>query len=53
MKLFQLWGIQDIVMCDSHGILSETRTDLSREKKELADITNPRHISGTLKDAIV
>lgn len=52
MKLFKLWGIEDIVMCDSKGILSASRTDLSTEKEALVQITNPRNIVGTLKDAI-
>ena len=52
MKLFRLYGIQDIVMCDSKGILSSSRTDLSSEKQNLVEMTNPRNISGTLKDAV-
>ncbi|MDD2916867.1 MAG: NADP-dependent malic enzyme [Candidatus Gracilibacteria bacterium] len=52
MKLFRLWGIQDIVMCDSKGILSASRTDLNKEKASLVQITNPRNISGMLQDAI-
>lgn len=41
MKLFRLYGIQDIVMCDSKGILSASRTDLNDEKQKLVEITNP------------
>ena len=52
MKLFRLWGVQDIVMCDSHGILSSSRTDLNKEKAALVTMTNPHNLSGTLKDAI-
>lgn len=52
MKLFRLWGIRDIVMCDSKGILSRTRTDLNSEKQKLLELTNPRDISGGLRDAI-
>lgn len=52
LKLFKLWGITDIIACDSKGILSASRTDLNSEKQKLVDITNPRNISGTLKDAI-
>lgn len=53
MKLLQLWGVRDITLCDSQGILSHARTNLSREKQELLERTNPRNISGVLCDAIV
>lgn len=52
LKLFQLYGIRDIIACDSKGILSDSRTDLNSEKKKLINITNPRNISGNLQDAI-
>ena len=52
MKLFRLWGVQDIVMCDSKGILSSSRADLNTEKQKLVGMTNPRNISGTLQDAV-
>lgn len=52
MKLFRLYGVQDIMMCDSKGILSISRTDLGDEKRKLAQTTNSRNISGTLQDAI-
>ena len=52
LKLFRLWGITDIIACDSKGILCRTRTDLNSEKQKLVEITNPRNISGTLADAI-
>jgi len=52
LKLFRLWGITDIVACDSKGILSRSRTDLNSEKQKLVEITNPRDLSGTLADAL-
>lgn len=52
LKLFQLYGIRDIIACDSKGILSNSRTDLNSEKKKLINITNPQNISGNLQDAI-
>ena len=52
LKLFKLWGITDIIACDSKGILSTSRTDLNKEKQGLVSISNPRNISGTLQDAV-
>ncbi len=52
LKLFRLWGITDIIACDSKGILCRTRTDLNSEKQKLVEITNPRNISGILADAL-
>jgi malate dehydrogenase (oxaloacetate-decarboxylating) len=52
MKLFRLYGIDNIIMCDSQGILSSSRTDLNTEKQNLVKITNPGNISGTLKNAV-
>jgi malate dehydrogenase (oxaloacetate-decarboxylating) len=52
LKLFRLWGIRDIIACDSKGALSSSRTDLNTEKQKLVAISNPRNISGTLQDAI-
>lgn len=52
LKLFRLYGIHDIVACDSRGILSNSRTDLNNEKQKLIVITNPRNISGNLQDAL-
>ncbi len=52
LKLFRLWGITDIIACDSKEILCRTRTDLNSEKQKLVEITNPRNISGILADAL-
>lgn len=46
-------GIEDIVACDSKGILTRNRTDLNEAKKRLAAITNARQISGSLADAVL
>ncbi len=52
-KLLKLFGITDIVMVDSKGIIGPARNDLVQYKKDLLAITNPRGISGTLADALV
>lgn len=52
-KLLLLYGIKNIVVCDSKGLISKDREDLNSSKAELAKITNPDNISGTFSDAIV
>lgn len=52
-KLLLNYGIKDIVLCDSKGIISKDRTDLNACKKELLEITNKRNVSGKLADAMV
>ena len=46
-------GIRDVVVCDSRGIVSPTRTDLAEHKHRLAATTNPRGFSGSLAQALV
>jgi malic enzyme len=46
-------GIGDVVVCDSRGIVSPTRTDLVEHKHRLAATTNPRGLSGSLGQALV
>jgi malate dehydrogenase (oxaloacetate-decarboxylating) len=45
-------GADDITVCDSKGILGMNRKDLNPEKIALRAITNPRGLSGHLKDAL-
>ena len=52
-KLLFNYGIKDIVLCDSKGIISKNRTDLNDCKKELLEFTNKRNVSGKLADAMV
>ena len=52
-KLLARAGVADIVVCDSRGIISPTRTDLVEHKHRLAATTNPRGLSGSLADALV
>jgi malate dehydrogenase (oxaloacetate-decarboxylating) len=45
-------GVQDVVVCDSRGIVESGRTDLAAHKAELAGRTNPRHLRGPLATAM-
>ncbi|MFA5917241.1 MAG: NADP-dependent malic enzyme [Candidatus Gracilibacteria bacterium] len=53
IKLLYLYGIKNIIVCDSKGIVSKKRGDLNNEKQKILEITNTENISGTLKDAVV
>ena len=46
------FGVGDIVICDSKGIVSKDRTDLTGEKRRLAEVTNADGLSGSLADAM-
>ena len=46
------FGVKDIVLCDSKGILGPGRDDLNPEKKALAEKTNSAGLSGGLAEAI-
>jgi malate dehydrogenase (oxaloacetate-decarboxylating) len=52
-KILLRGGIRDVVVCDSHGIISPKRTDLVEHKHRLAATTNPRGLSGSLATALV
>jgi malate dehydrogenase (oxaloacetate-decarboxylating) len=52
-KLLTSAGITDIIVIDRAGIINEGRTDLTDVKKELAENTNPRAVSGDLMDALI
>jgi malate dehydrogenase (oxaloacetate-decarboxylating) len=52
-KIMVLAGIRDVVVCDSRGVISPTRTDLAEHKHRLAATTNPRGLSGSLAEALV
>ena len=52
-KIMVLAGIRDVVVCDSRGVISPSRTDLVEHKHRLAATTNPRGISGSLAQALV
>ena len=45
-------GVQNIILCDSKGIICEGDSRLNSEKAEMAKITNREHLTGTLADAM-
>lgn len=51
-KLFYQYGVGHIIMCDSEGIISAKRKNLTEVKKELLRITNKENIPGSLQDAV-
>jgi malate dehydrogenase (oxaloacetate-decarboxylating) len=51
-KMILAYGFEDIVVCDTKGVISRDRTDLNPSKKSLAEITNPRSVSGDLAAAL-
>lgn len=52
LKLLALYGIKDIVICDSKGIISRSRDDLNEAKTSLLNISNPENMSGDLSLAL-
>ncbi len=51
-KLLLSAGTRDIVMCDRSGILHTERPGISGIKAELARLTNPRGLKGSLAEAM-
>ena len=51
-RLFYIYGIKNILFCDSQGIINHSRTDLTAEKQELLDGSMAESNPGTLVDAI-
>jgi malate dehydrogenase (oxaloacetate-decarboxylating) len=51
-KFLYSFGVKDAILCDSKGVIHTGRPDLNSAKKEIARMTNPRNVTGTLADAI-
>ncbi len=45
-------GVRDIILSDKYGLLCAGDDTLSPAHREMASITNPRHLTGTLADAM-
>jgi len=45
-------GAVDVVVADSRGVLFPDRGDLTDVKRQIADVTNPAGLQGTLADAL-
>lgn len=52
-KLLLSSGVKNLIVCDKVGILYRGIENVDDAKKELAKITNPDNIEGTLADALV
>lgn len=52
VKLLQHVGVEEIIMCDSRGIIYQGRDELNPIKKEMAGITNRNKVKGSLGDAL-
>lgn len=54
IKMLMTLGANNIVACDSKGIVVENREEgMNEHKAELARITNKQRIKGSLKDAMI
>ncbi|MGB5099575.1 MAG: malic enzyme-like NAD(P)-binding protein [Methanothrix sp.] len=51
-KFLYSFGVKDAILCDSRGVIHAGRTDLNPAKMQIAKMTNPRNVTGTLADAI-
>ena len=51
-KLLLSAGIKEVIMCDSKGVICAGDPNLTPAKQEIAAFSNPRHIKGTLADAM-
>jgi malate dehydrogenase (oxaloacetate-decarboxylating) len=46
------FGVSDVVLIDSQGIVHQDRNNLNSEKRMIATVTNPRGLSGDLSHAM-
>ncbi len=53
VSLLLAGGAEDVIVWDREGLLSYDDESLSPAKRELAAITNPRRVRGTLPDGLV
>ena len=51
-RLLQRAGVVDIVVCDSRGVISTERSDLTDHKPRIAATTNPRGVTGDVGAAL-
>lgn len=52
-RLLLSYGFKDIIVVDSKGAISKNRQDLNSAKIELANLTNPRNLEGSLAEALI
>lgn len=51
-KLLIKFGIKNVILVDSKGIVSKSRTDLNDAKVKILEITNPQNLEGDLEQAL-
>jgi malate dehydrogenase (oxaloacetate-decarboxylating) len=51
-KFLMSFGVEDLILCDSRGIVHPGRSDLNASKMEMAKITNPEVKTGSLADGL-
>ncbi len=53
-KLLLSAGVKDLILCDRKGVIYKGRTEgMNKYKEQMAEISNPRQIKGSLADALV
>ena len=52
-KLLLSYGCKNLTLCNREGIMTENSKDLNWAQKEMLEVTNLDHKTGTLKDALV
>ncbi|ODA42249.1 malic enzyme-like NAD(P)-binding protein [Desulfosporosinus sp. BG] len=54
IKLLMSMGVKDVIMCDTKGAIYTGRPEgMNKSKNEIANITNPQGLVGSLADALV
>lgn len=52
-KLLLSYGFKNLTLCNREGIMTENSKDLNWAQREMLEVTNLDHKTGTLKDALV
>ena len=52
IRLLMAMGLKDVIMCDRQGAIYEGRDGLNPVKEQMAKITNPDKIAGTMAEVI-
>jgi malate dehydrogenase (oxaloacetate-decarboxylating) len=52
-KLMHEYGVKNIIICDTKGIISAAREDLNKYKTELITFSADQNLSGTIYDTLV
>lgn len=51
-KLLLTYGFTNVTMCDINGIITKESKKLNAVQKQMAEVTNPSQMKGTLADAL-